>query len=133
MASDPGFRRSHRIAGPAAPLGHEELLTLARKVRAAADDSDPERLTQAARRFSTALDRHLRDEALPLSRMLPADARLLKKGQGRICALAASLLEDASKGCPVPNRACRARADELLALLSLQARDEHLALDQPAA
>lgn len=131
-SSHPSSPRSHWIARPAAPLGHEALLTLARKVRAAAADTDPERLELAARRFSVALDRHLRAEAGPLSKVVPAEARLLKKGQDRICALAADLLAEASRGCPVPGRDCYARAGELVALLSLQARDEHHALD-PAA
>lgn len=131
--SVPGFQRSHWIAGPAVPLSHEALLTLARKVRAAAADTDPERLSQAARRFSIALDRHLQAEAGPLNRMAPAEARLLKKGQERICGLAAALIEEAGRGCPVPHRDCRSRAEELVALLSLQSEDEHHALDRPAA
>lgn len=127
------FRRSHWIARPAAPLSHEALLTLARKVRAAAADTDPERLRQAARRFSIALDRHLQSEASTLNRMAPKEARLLKNGQKRICNLAAAVLDDADRGCPVPHRDCRSRAEELVALLSLQAEDEHHALDRPAA
>lgn len=131
MAYEAGVRRSHRIVHPAGPLGHEALLTLARKVRAAAADSDPERLP-AARRFSVSLDRHLQAEAGRLNRMVPAEARLLKRGQDRIRALAADLVDDAGPGRPVPRRGVRARAEELVALLSLQARDEHHALDRPA-
>ncbi len=132
-SSYPSSPRSHWIARQALPLGHEALLTLARKVRAAAADTDPERAEVAARHFSAALDRHLQAEAGPLSRVVPAEAHMLKKGQDRICALAADLLADASRGCPVPHRDCCARAGELVALLSLQARDEHHALDRPAA
>lgn len=133
MPSDPGFRRSRWIAGPATPLDHEALLTLARKVRAAAADTDPERLSQAARRFSIALDRHLQAEAAPLSRMAPAEAHLLRKGQERICKLTTALLDEADRGCPVPHRDCRSRAEDLVALLSLQAGNEHRTLDRPAA
>lgn len=125
--------RPHWINRPAVPLGHEALLTLARKVRAAATDSDPERLEEAARRFSVALDRHLQAEVGSLMRMVPAEARMLRRGQDRICALAAELLDDASGGCPVTHRDCRSRTEELVALLSLQARDERHALHCPAA
>lgn len=125
--------RPHSVNRPAAPLNHEALLTLARKVRAAAADGDPERLENAAMRFSVALDRHLKTEARSLMRLVPAEARMLRRGQDRICALAAELLVDASRGCPVPHRDCRSRTEQLVALLSLQARDERHALDQPAA
>ncbi len=118
---------------PTLPLGHEALLTLARKVRAAADDTDAHRLEEAARLFALALERHLRAEAVPLSQMVPAQARILRRGQHRIGALAAALVADATGGCSAPHRECRSRADELVALLSLQARDEHLALGRPAA
>lgn len=110
-------------------MSHEALLTLACKVRAAADDGDPERLEQTTRRFSAALAGHLRYESAALGRMAPAEARLLKKGQGRICSLAADLLDDATRGCPVAHRDCRSRADELVALLRLQARDEQHTLE----
>lgn len=133
MPSNPGFRRSHWVAGPAVPLGHEALLTLARKVNAAAADTDPYRLREAARRFTIALDRHLQAEAAPMNRMVPAEARLLRKGQERICDLAAALLEEAGRDCPASPRDCRSRAEELVAFLTLQARDEHHALDRPAA
>jgi hypothetical protein len=132
VPSNPSFRRPHWVARPVTPLGHEALLTLARKVRAAAADTDPQRLEEAAQRFSTALDRHLKAEAAAMSGVVPAEARLLRKGQKRICKLAAALLHDAAHECPVSHPDCRSRAEELVALLSLQARDEHRALDRPA-
>lgn len=125
--------RHHWVNRPAVPLDHEALLTLARKVRAAASDSDPERLEEAARRFSFALDRHLQAEVGSLRRMVPAEARILRRGQKRIRALAAELLHAAGTGCPVIDGDCRSLSDELVALLSLQVRDEHHALDRPAA
>lgn len=133
MPSDPDLQRSRPIDGPVAPLGHEALLTLARKVRAAAADTDPERLQRSARRFSFALDRHLRAEAAPLSRAVPAAARRLIEGQERISDLAAALVEFAEGSGPVPRRDSTALAEELVAFLSLQARDEHHALDRSAA
>lgn len=134
MANDPRTERSHRIAHPARPLGHEPLLTLARNLQAAATDRDPARLDDAARRFSAALDRHLRAEASQLNRMAPAQARILKKGQDRISALASSLVDDARWDCAALSGDCQARAGELVALLSIQARDEHHhAMDRHAA
>lgn len=134
MANDSRSRRSHRIAQPARPLGHEPLLTLARKLQAAVTDRDPTRLEEAARRFSIALDHHLRAEARQLNRMVPAQARILKRGQDRISALALSLVDEARRGSPALSGDGRARAGELVALLSVQARDEHHhAIDLPAA
>lgn len=134
MANDARNERSHRIARPARPLGHEPLLTLARNLQAAATDRDPARLEDAAQRFSAALDRHLRAEVSQLKRMAPAQARILKRGQDRISALASSLVIDARSDCPAHSGDCQARAGELVALLSIQARDEHHhAMDRPAA
>ncbi|MGH9066110.1 MAG: hemerythrin domain-containing protein [Acidimicrobiales bacterium] len=117
-------QRPQWLAKTTRPLDHEALLTLARKVRAAASDADPSRMEQAAKHFTDALDRHLRAETSSLDRIAPAEARILKKGQDRICALASGLVSDAGRHCPPTGRDCESRAQELVALLSLQARDE---------
>ncbi|HET9075784.1 MAG TPA: hypothetical protein VFN68_02540 [Acidimicrobiales bacterium] len=115
------------MARASTPIDHEVLLTLARKLQAAASDAEPWRMQRAAGEFAEALDLHLRDEAHAMGRVLPAQARILRKGQGRIRTLAAELLDDARRGCQASGAGCESRAGRLLALLSLQAADERRA------
>jgi len=111
----------------------EALLTLARKVHAAADDDDPQRLEQAALHLFDALATHVRDEDVTMGALSPALVRILGRGQERLLSLAAELAAEAAAGCTSTSELCRTRTEELLALLVLQARDEHVALYDPAA
>lgn len=106
---------------------HESLLTLARKVHAAADDGDRDHLEKAARQFVEALASHLDEERMDLQRLSPPDDRILRRGQARVVTAASSLVQDAARGCSETSGACSARAEQLLALLVLQARDERMA------
>ncbi|MGH9030336.1 MAG: hypothetical protein ACRDV4_12080 [Acidimicrobiales bacterium] len=108
-------------------VGHEGLMTLARKVHAAASDKDAVRLEQAARHLLDALRTHIEDEAVAMIHLSPPDARTLVQGQARLSAAVEALIADAARGCSGPPRRCVNRAEELLAFLVLQARDEHLA------
>lgn len=104
---------------------HEALLTLARKVQAAATDADPDRMERATHDFTAALDRHLRSEIPRLGRMVAADARILERGQHRIHRLAGLL--DGASGRHCRDRDARMLAGELVARLDLQSRRERLA------
>ena len=114
-------------------LGHDGLLTLARKAHAAAGDAGTARLADDLGTFVHALAYHLDHELPTLSRLPPPEARLLRRGQARVSAAARALLRDAEEGCAGPGRRCAARAEELLALLTLQARDERLVLHGAAS
>jgi len=107
---------------------HEGLLTLARKAHAAAGDADVDRLTENLGAFVHALAHHLDHEIPSLTRLPPAEARFVRRGQARVSAAARALVRDAQGGCVGSGRPCAARAEELLALLTIQARDERLAL-----
>lgn len=107
-----------------AALNHAELLTLVRKVHAAAVDRDPRRLEQAARRFAAALAEHLEEEAASLHYLSPPQARIVNRGQRRIETKVQALIEDASTHCTSGGRRCSINTEELLALVVLQARDE---------
>ena len=109
-------------------LDHDGLLTLARKAHAAAGDADTTRLAEDLGTFVHALAHHLDHELPTLRRLPPAEARLVRRGQARVSAAARALLDDAEGNCAGPGRRCTARAEELVALLTLQARDERLAL-----
>jgi hypothetical protein len=109
-------------------LDHNGLLTLARKAHATAGDADTARLTEDLGAFVHALAHHLDREVPTLTRLRPADARLVRRGQARVSAAARALLRDAEGGCAGPGRRCAARAEELLALLTIQALDERVAL-----
>ena len=107
---------------------HDSLLTLARKAHAAAGDADLVRLADDLDALVHALVHHLDRELPLLSRVPPADARLVRRGQARIAAVARTLLQDARAGCTGQRRGCTARVEELLALLTLQARDERITM-----
>jgi hypothetical protein len=115
------------------PLGHDGLLTLANKIHAAALDVDSERLQVAAWHFVDALASHLRSEAPVLTRIAPAEARILRRGQGRLVAAADAVLEQACAHCGNSVTSCTARTEELLALVVLQSRDERRSLHHIAA
>lgn len=115
------------------PLHHDGLLTLARKAYSAAGDADRARLGQDRATFVHALAGHLDQELPQLTRLPPAEARLLRRGQARVSATARALLAEAETSCDGPPGGCAARAEELLALLTLQARDERLALHRSRA
>lgn len=119
--------------GPVPHLLHEALLTLARKVHAAALDDDPQRLQQAALHLIDTLVVHVSDEAHAMSRLSPPQARILGRGQQRLLTAATELVDEAVGGCTYPPEWCRNRTEELLALLALQARDERVALHDPTA
>lgn len=109
-------------------LDHDALLTLARKAHAAAGDADLERLADDLGLFVLALAAHLDREMPLLTHIPPAEARLLRRGQARVSAATRSLLHEATTSCSEPPDQCAALAEDLLALLTLQARDERMAL-----
>lgn len=109
-------------------VDHDRLLTLARKAHADATDADVERLEEDLGTLVHALAGHLGRELPRLTRLPPAEARVLRRGQARVAASARALLGEAAAGCGEPPGRCVAWTEELLALLWLQARDERLAL-----
>jgi hypothetical protein len=71
----------------ASPLCHEALMTLARKLEAAASDNDRDRVEYAASRLLGALVDHIRAEKAEIAEMGELDperARELARGQERI-------------------------------------------------
>lgn len=118
--------------GRGCTLGHEGLLTLARKVSAAAQDADPIRLEAATRRFEEGLVCHVRAEAASLVGVAPAEARIIRRGHVRLGAATEALLAEVGRGCAHSRAYCRERAEELVALLTLQVRDERKAARPPA-
>ena len=107
------------------PLSHEALLTLARKTEAAARDGDRDRLEASALHLFEALVDHLGAERPTLSELSPGENRLLQRGQQRVIDMLVDLAVVAQT--PGPCR-CQALAEQLLALLTLQAEDEHHSL-----
>ncbi len=112
-------------------LDHEGLLTLARKAFAAAIDADTERVVENLAVLTRSLPQHLDAETPTLTRLAPAEARLLRRGQARVSAAVRALDREAVAGCGGPPGRCAAQAEELVALLTLQARDERLAHRAP--
>lgn len=106
------------------PLDHQGLLTLARKMQAAATDCDCGHLDAAARDFADALGAHLRTETFIATEVTPGEERILRRGQVRLWTAASDLLAEADRGCPHSSTYRTSRAGELLALLQLQAHDE---------
>ncbi len=121
------------MPGPADLLGHEALLTLARKVDAAASDNDADRLRGAAKHLLGALRTHVRAEANDMNQLPTASARSLRHGQQRLLDLVVEIVAEADDRCSLPTGRCRLRTQELLAYLTLQARDERLQPHAPAA
>ena len=109
-------------------LSEIEADPLVRKSYAAAGDADTSRLAQDLGTFVHALAHHLEHQLPTLGRLRHAEARLVRRGQARLSAAARALLHDAVGGCSGRGGRCTARAEELLALLSLQVRDERLIL-----
>ena len=103
-------------------LTHEELLTLARKVQAAAHDDDSHRLTYARVRLAGALTAHLEAEHEALARVPEPQREVLARGRQRLVHL---LTELATPGRGEPRRDRSHIADDLLHALGLQAADEH--------
>ena len=104
---------------------HEELLTLARKLRAAAADGDPDRVEAASLKLYDALLEHLGAEQPELRRLPPPELRVLTRGQRRLLVELAELAARAHMSGPC---SCASHAADVLARLSLQATDERLAL-----
>jgi hypothetical protein len=102
-------------------LTHEQLLTLARKVQAAAHDRDQHRLDAAYLRLLDALHTHLDAEHDALRCLSQDKQRVLARGQRRLMALLAKVSPQAQRQSPC---SCAQIADELLARLALQASDE---------
>lgn len=115
------------------PLRHEALLTLARKVQAAAEDGDIHRLEQAASYLLDELAPHVLDERTALVTLAPSEERMLARGQAHLVSDAAALVEATTTGCAGQTKQCVNRVQELLTRLYLQARDERLAFHDPAA
>ena len=111
------------------PHTHDELLTLARKLEAAACDGDADRVESAALKLNEALVDHLDVERLELLRLPPAQTRLITRGQQRVLAELAELVALALAHAPGRCR-CAAGAADVLARLYLQAGDERHALAQ---
>ncbi len=100
---------------------HEDLLTLARKALASAEDGDAQRLEAASMRLFEAFVLHVGAERPALLDLPPAEARLLLRGQQRIIDLLVDLAISVEFGGEC---ACDTLASELLARLTLQAEDE---------
>lgn len=101
-------------------LTHEQLLTLARKVQAAAHDQDQHR-DAAHLRLLDALHTHLDAEHDALRCLSQDKERVLARGQRRLMAFLAKISPRAQRQSPC---SCAQIADELLACLALQASDE---------
>ncbi len=111
------------------PPTHEHLLTLANKVKAAAEDGDVDRLSAAAWGLYDALIQHLDGETVALMHTPPASSRQLRRGQRRIVDTAEAILrhtELSGQDC-----GCRSLAELLEAELTLQAEDERRCLMKP--
>lgn len=106
---------------------------MAREIQAAAYDGDEQRLQRTAELFLDAFRTHLCDEAGAMASLSPTEGRLLRRGQSQLLALATGVLRDPAGGCSESPRHCADRAEEVLALLTLLARDERRALHDPAA
>lgn len=107
-----------------APLDHEALLTLARKVEAAAHDADSERLETTMAHLFEALVAHVGAERSTLDRLAPSESVFLLQGQQRVV----DLLLELAAATQVPSaRHCAHLASQLYAHLSVQADDERLA------
>lgn len=102
-------------------MSHEDLMTLARKIAAAAHDHDPERIEGASLRLFEAFVAHVGAERSTLLDLPPGDARMLLRGQQRVIEQLVELAISAELGGECQ---CEAVADDLVARLSLQSEDE---------
>jgi hypothetical protein len=103
-------------------LCHEALLTLARKVEAAASDGDPDRVADAARRLLDALVAHIRAEQPEMAELPSGERAELARGQQRLLDHLGKLAVDARPD----GAAGGALASLLVAELTVQADDERL-------
>lgn len=103
------------------PLGHEALLTLARKLEAAASDQDRDRVEAAARRLLDALTDHVRAERSAVEALSPDASRQVATGQEH---LIDDLLELAVDAHDEDLWRCDGLAQQLIAELAAQAEDE---------
>jgi len=106
------------------PLGHDALLTLARKTQAAAEDGDRDRLEEAARHLLEAVADHVGGERVALGRLAPDERRRLLEGQKRVIDLLVELAVAAHASGPYR---CKDLTQQLFAELGTQAEDERLA------
>lgn len=118
-----------RTAGSVPVRDHEALLTMARRVRAAAQDRDWERFSAEARRFRAVLEAHIESEAHDLSRLPDPERHRLEVGQDELLGLAAGLV-----GLPgeLPGTSLSVPASRLVASLAYQREQERRALANAA-
>jgi hypothetical protein len=102
------------------PLCHEALLTLARKLEAAASDGDRDRVAHAARRLLDALVDHIRAEQPEMVELSARERAELVRGQQRLVDHLGELVVDARHDDPRGG----ALASQLVAELTVQADDE---------
>jgi hypothetical protein len=120
MSASQSLHELFEGSGRECSLGHEALLTLARKVQAAAEDADPGRLAGAVRRFAEGLVCHVRADSSSFVAAAPPESRILDRGNARLLRVTEELLADAEHGCTQVTQQCKERADEIVALLTLQ-------------
>lgn len=110
---------------PEPTLGHEALLTLARKTEAAALDGDRARLEAAAAHLLRALDAHVGAERADVAELTGPDRRVLALGQQHL----AALIEELEAAVAYSDGECRcvALTQRLSAELRVQADGERLA------
>lgn len=113
------------------PLNHNSRLILARKARTATGDVHSVRLTEDIGAFMSVLVHHLDSKVRTLTRLLPADARVIRRGHAQASDAVRALIRDAEVHSR-PGCRCAARAEKFLALLTIQTLDERVALHRAA-
>ena len=104
---------------------HEALLTMARKVRAAAEDRDWARYHDEVARLERELELHLASEAHDLTRVPEAERHRLEVGQAELRGLVDDL---ASLDAEVPGTSLAISTGRFLAALAYQREQERRAL-----